>query len=252
MATLKKIHKIIIGGGTSASELIQQLADWVQRIPQLKPIEVEIIEATDTLARGGLGWNKKNLRDFHYANSYTSPEIANAIRPNSTSLQNQEVQRNHTGDDLEKEFNHFLEGIRQLGVPVTITTNRTAVNVQKDNNGKWIVTIEDGEEKKADSVIVATGNWQGKSKLNNNGIYRSPWPASALEEIISSQQTAIMGTSLGAIDASLTISHASGTFQKRPGETNMQFVPKDKNFKLVLYSPHGMLPSVLGDTVTRR
>ena len=75
------------------------------------------------------------------------------------------------------------------------------------------VKLPDGERKDYvfDHVVMATGHdWPETTEIKP-GFFMSPWPALALKKI-SACSVGILGTSLSAIDALITVSTAHGVF----------------------------------------
>jgi hypothetical protein len=227
----------IVGGAVSALACINNLLKPGRPLPAMLPLEIEIIEASDEFARG-LAWSKKNVRPFHRINSYDRPD---------------REPRGRYGDGFDRQFNDAVAELRRRGVKVKLTSNTTVTDLQKHKDDEFTLTKRDSsgneEKEKFHSAILAMGNWQSKTSLNENeGVFASPWPAENLEKNIDPNQTiGILGSSLTAIDTALTLAHNAGTFTP-DGLGGIIFTKHEhaQEFGVKLYSNTGALPPVLG------
>lgn len=254
-----KIPKIIIvGGAQSAAGMLMAMNGLTKNHPTLLPLEIEVIEAGHEFA-SGLAWSASQVRPWHALNSYLNRGEEDRWIRKAGGDETARIMAGHKPIELgetsrllgnqiaKREFNEAVDRLRERGVKVRLTSNAPIVDIDKHPDG-YTVTTKNGEKKNADFVVVATGHWQNRSKVNDNaGVLPSPWPASRLEEIDSNQPIAVLGTSLSAVDAILTLAHKAGTFSKS-ANGKVTFTPHKANagkFKVMAYSPHGMLPSVL-------
>lgn len=93
-----------------------------------------------------------------------------------------------------------------------------------------------------DHVVMATGhNWPKTTEVKP-GYFISPWPASALHAI-GNGSVGILGTSLSAIDAVMSVATARGTFHlDASGDLQYQPASGTEDFKAVMMSRKGLLP----------
>lgn len=255
MESKRKTNKIIIvGGGISAGIFLEQLLEPSTDVRKLLPLEIEIIEGGNGFF-SGLGWSKRNLRPFHLLNTYIPTDVINAMTDGvylDATTQNYikrgECPRLLYGEGKQKRIDSAVQELRTRGVKIKFTPGTSIVDIKKCDKGYEVIPAK-GETKAADYVVIATGHWQDKNSLRENeGIYDA-WPASKLETIDPNQPIAVLGSSLSAVDAILTLAHHAGKFSKNMGG-KVIFTPNPnaEKFKVVGYSPHGMLPSVLGES----
>lgn len=93
-----------------------------------------------------------------------------------------------------------------------------------------------------DHVVMATGhNWPEDTEIRP-GYFMSPWPASALGRI-GAVRVGILGTSLSAIDALMTVATAQGAFCfDANGELQYQPANGSEGFHATMMSRKGLLP----------
>ena len=93
-----------------------------------------------------------------------------------------------------------------------------------------------------DHVVLATGHNFPDNIEIKPGYFVSPWPASALKSI-KSGSVGILGTSLSAIDALVTVSTAHGTFYFDPSNVLQYHCSAESDdFHATLMSRKGLLP----------
>ena len=93
-----------------------------------------------------------------------------------------------------------------------------------------------------DHVVMATGhNWPEETEIRP-GYFVSPWPAPALGRI-GSVRVGVLGTSLSAIDALMTVATARGAFCfDAGGELQYQPAVGTEGFHVTMMSRKGLLP----------
>lgn len=262
MAADEKKRIIIVGGGQSAYRILRDFYSQALRNPELaKRARFEIIESGPELGLG-VAWDPKNLRDHHYMNTYSDTpgsiqheeRLADQYTPAQREALNEgHVPRSVHGAYNKLDFEELLEMLAKMGVEVRLSTNTKVQNIE-DFGKQYMVEVMTPEgrelEKIADFVVLASGHWQMKSSTNDNpGVFASPWPASAIEDgIDSNQPIAVMGTGLSAVDAIMTLAHKAGTFTRdADGKSHFKPNPGNEKFKVEAFSPHGMLPVMLGN-----
>lgn len=91
-----------------------------------------------------------------------------------------------------------------------------------------------------DHVIVATGHGFPSAPETAPGYFEAPWPATALRSIPAGS-VGVLGTSLSAIDAVMTIATSFGRFVRTP-ETDLEYISDGKDFQVTMMSRKGLLP----------
>ena len=108
------------------------------------------------------------------------------------------------------------------------------------------LTVEQGDGEHFDAVfdhvVMATGhNWPERTEIRP-GYFVSPWPATALAGI-GNGPVGILGTSLSAIDALMTVATARGAFCfDAAGELQYQPAAGTEDFHVTMMSRKGLLP----------
>ncbi|MBB4351765.1 FAD/NAD(P)-binding protein [Aliirhizobium cellulosilyticum] len=105
------------------------------------------------------------------------------------------------------------------------------------------IEIEGGAPRESfDYVIVATGHSFAQHPETSPGYFDAPWPATALETI-SSGKIGILGTSLSAIDAVVTLAASFGRFNRK-GDGNLVYTGQgtDNRLHITMMSRKGLLP----------
>lgn len=93
-----------------------------------------------------------------------------------------------------------------------------------------------------DHVVMATGHNFPENTESKPGFFVSPWPASALKTIRPCS-VGILGTSLSAIDALITVATAHGAFYlDLNGQLHYQGATDSDDFHATLMSRKGLLP----------
>ncbi len=100
----------------------------------------------------------------------------------------------------------------------------------------------------ADRMVLATGHWSSRPGFDFEGssnYFSSPWPADELlKNIHGDRRAAILGTSLSAIDAALTLASA-GEFV-RCDDGSLDYIPPENPIHILLCSRRGLLPKPHG------
>lgn len=151
------------------------------------------------------------------------------------------------GHYLRNRFNDALQMSRKKNVNISI---QARVEVTGLNDSGSVLSIEavDLETKalkrfSAKYVLLATGHWFENKKRDR--YFSSPWPAPELiRSIPEGTKTAILGTSLSAIDTVLTLS-SHGTFSRQESGC-LSYHPCNNPRQITMYSRNGLLPKVRG------
>jgi uncharacterized NAD(P)/FAD-binding protein YdhS len=101
----------------------------------------------------------------------------------------------------------------------------------------------------AEKALLATGYWFGRA--TRPGHFPSPWPAGTLTaQIPQGEQVAVIGTSLSAIDATLTLL-SDGRFMRQENGS-LRYLPAANSRRVALFSRKGLLPKVRGGIGNRQ
>ena len=149
------------------------------------------------------------------------------------------------GEYLQAQFRQLIEIGMSNGHTIDVKPRHRVVDIKllKDDI-QLAVAMPDGEHRNYgfDHVVMATGHdWPDTTEIKP-GYFVSPWPARCLKTIEASR-VGILGTSLSAIDALVTVSTAHGAFYlDSSGELQYQGSPGGEGFHATLMSRKGLLP----------
>ena len=144
----------------------------------------------------------------------------------------------------------FMESVKRLEVlAVRFPSTRIAKSWRPLRKGKRLTLrikeLVGGKifSLEADRVLLATGHWFNQSK--DARWFSSPWPARALlEGIPNGASVAVLGSSLSAVDAVLTLTSEDEFFRDPSGELKYRCPSPPR--KIALFSRKGILPKVRG------
>jgi len=151
------------------------------------------------------------------------------------------------GEYLRSRFMESVETARELGCEVSLYP-RCEVLETAEKGEKLTLRIKEVEGSgifflEADRVLLATGHWFNPS--NDTRYFSSPWPARALlEGIPQGASVAVLGSSLSAVDAVLTLTSEGEFFRAPSGELEYRCPSPPR--KIALCSRKGILPKVRG------
>jgi uncharacterized NAD(P)/FAD-binding protein YdhS len=149
------------------------------------------------------------------------------------------------GEFLQSQFNQLIEKGIANGHSIDVKSLHRVVDIRLQKSDIQItVSMPDGDRKEYlfDHVVMATGhNWPESTEIKP-GYFVSPWPAPALKKIAACS-VGILGTSLSAIDALITVSTAHGVFYLDPvGDLQYKGSEHSDGFHAALMSRKGLLP----------
>ena len=149
------------------------------------------------------------------------------------------------GEYLQSQFWQIVEKGLKGGHTIEVKPRHRVVDIRlQENDIQLTVNVLDGDRKDYafTHVVMATGhNWPDTTELTP-GYFMSPWPARALKDI-DPCSVGILGTSLSAIDALITVSTAHGAFYlDASGLLQYQVAAGSENFKATMMSRKGLLP----------
>jgi uncharacterized NAD(P)/FAD-binding protein YdhS len=149
------------------------------------------------------------------------------------------------GEFLQSQFRQLIDRATAGGHAINVKTHHRVVDIKLLSDAiRLTVKIPDGERKDYvfDHVVMATGHdWPDTTEIKP-GFFMSPWPATALKTI-KACPVGILGTSLSAIDALITVSTAHGAFYIDPGgQLQYQSSADGDAYRASLMSRKGLLP----------
>jgi len=149
------------------------------------------------------------------------------------------------GEFLQSQFQQLVELGLARGHTIEVKPSHRVVDIRLNAADiDLTVNLPDGKRKDYvfDHVVMATGhNWPETTEIKP-GYFMSPWPATILKTIKASA-VGILGTSLSAIDALVTVSTAHGVFYLDPaGQLEYQSAAGSGGFHAALMSRKGLLP----------
>lgn len=149
------------------------------------------------------------------------------------------------GEYLQSQFRQVIENGREKGHVIDVKPRHRVVDIKlQADDIQLTVNMPDGERKDYafDHVVMATGHNLPETTEIKPGYFVSPWPASPLKQI-EACSIGILGTSLSAIDALITVSTAHGAFYLDPtGVLQYRCSPDSERFHAALMSRKGLLP----------
>jgi len=154
------------------------------------------------------------------------------------------------GDYLKDRFNRAVNEAERIGIRVHLHPGCEAIDVFESEDDRVRVTVlHSGPPEQrvihADRVLLATGHWFDQGP--RDGYFPSPWPPGDLQDNIpAGSEVAIIGASLSAIDAVLTLT-ADGDF-RQSHSGGLLYRPSPNPRRLFLYSRNAFLPTVRGRT----
>ena len=149
------------------------------------------------------------------------------------------------GEFLQSQFQQVIERGRAKGHTIEVKARHRVVDIRLNADDiQLTVSMADTEPRNYafDHVVMATGhNWPDTTEIRP-GYFVSPWPAKILKTI-EACSVGILGTSLSAIDALVTVSTAHGSFYlDAAGQTQYQGSAGSTEFHATLMSRKGLLP----------
>lgn len=149
------------------------------------------------------------------------------------------------GEFLQSQFQQIVEMGRASGHAIEVKPRHRVVDIKlQEDDIRLTVDMADGERRNYafDHVVMATGhNWPETTEVRP-GYFISPWPAPVLKTI-EPCSVGILGTSLSAIDALITVATAHGVFYLDDGgQLQFQGAAGSENFRACLMSRKGLLP----------
>lgn len=151
------------------------------------------------------------------------------------------------GEYLKDRFKTAVQLAQQQEVTLMIQKRWEVIDIQDQGSHLSLFALNretrDLESFPVEKALLATGYWSGRPM--GPGYFPSPWPAGALTtQIPQGERVAVIGTSLSAIDATLTLL-SDGRFMKQENGS-LSFLPAANPRRVALFSRKGLLPKVRG------
>ena len=149
------------------------------------------------------------------------------------------------GEFLQSQFEQLIAKGIANGHTIDVRSRHRVIDIRlQEADIQLAVSMPDGERRDYafDHVVMATGhNWPETTEIKP-AFFMSPWPAPALKKI-DPCSVGILGTSLSAIDALITVSTAHGVFYlDAAGQLQYQGAEGTEGFRAALMSRKGLLP----------
>lgn len=145
------------------------------------------------------------------------------------------------GDYLAAEFTALCRAAEDRGHRVTVLTEHQVTDIVPRRRAFHLyVRAPQGRKRwQADAVVIATGHRQ-KATREAPYLYRSPYPLKKLT-LGEERSAAVIGSSLSAIDAALTLAARYGRFEQI-GSRFTYATASDRPLRIALLSRKGLLP----------
>ncbi|WP_164009434.1 FAD/NAD(P)-binding protein [Pyxidicoccus trucidator] len=223
---------VIIGGGPAAMYLLKALARLCADSIPFLPASILVVEAGAELGVG-------------------MPYHADLNLPIHNLAANQGVSRLDKGQQLRAELHQHVAELRGAGVDVQLRPGTRVTDMERHPDGTFTLSLSDGTHVPADFAILASGHWETRSeRLHPSRYLPSCWPAAALQQAVSpGEHIALLGASLTATDAVVSVAVAHGAFERHGGV--LHYVPghaRPPTFTMMARG--GWLPKVAGHGIS--
>lgn len=149
------------------------------------------------------------------------------------------------GAYFQDQFDWLIASARGRGMTVEVMTGVRVTDMRVEGSRVCLsVSPRSGTafERVHDDVVLATGHQWPEEPEVKPGYFLSPWPATALHRIPPSP-IGILGSSLTAIDAAVTLATEHGAFVEGEGEAlHYRIDPQAADFAITMLSRKGLLP----------
>ena len=234
----------IVGGGACGISLFIELFLQLRIANSHREVSITIIEENEEVGKGLAFGTKQpghilntqaDLMGIHFAEPAHFSEWLKKhdSRVDGEVVDNQGEDQAFTtrrlyGDYLKEQFEYYFELAKKEGMSVDlIKASATEIERVKD---RFKIKLSSGKSKSCDFVVLAVGTpvadmYQELSDKKN--YFDSPWPSSKiLENVPRNENVGILGSSLSAIDALMTLAD------------------NDHEGKITFYSLDGLMPRV--------
>lgn len=242
----------VVGGGSVATSFVRQLAERLKASPAKSVEEVLVFEPhlqpgagaayqadtasnllnTRVASMSPITGRPTHFRDWLGANKARWQPMFPGLEPNDDSF----APRALFGSYLNEVFVEAVGSLRQQGVRVRHVTSRVAA-IRRLPTVYEVVTAQ-GKVHAVPCVVLAIGNLETSDwdhLQHHDRYFNTPYPCNkVVERIDSKKSVCIIGSSLSAIDAAVSLSDAG------------------HEGKIVMVSRNGRLPSVRGEQNLKR
>ena len=160
---------------------------------------------------------------------------------------------------LSNRFNQFVKALRRKGFTVDVRKLTTVTSLTPTHNfGENCYELELNGKSNVfvKTLFIATGHWSHDRFPEFRCWIPSPFPPHVIQNRTKlGGNIGILGCSLSAIDAALTLSKKNGSFHwtNENGQDSLVFQPFKgaEEFQMTMYGRKAMLPQVMGVTVNK-
>jgi uncharacterized NAD(P)/FAD-binding protein YdhS len=157
------------------------------------------------------------------------------------------------GEYLKDRFKTAVQLAQEQEVTLMIRKGWEVIDIQDQGSHLSLFALNretrDLESFPTEKALLATGYWFDRPM--GPGHFPSPWPAGALTaQIPQGERVAVIGTSLSAIDATLTLL-SDGRFMRQENGS-LRYLPAANSRRVALFSRKGLLPKVRGPMGNRQ
>jgi len=149
------------------------------------------------------------------------------------------------GAYFREQFDWLIASARGRGMTVEVVTGVRVTDIRAEGSRLCLsLSPRSGAafERAHDDVVLATGHQWPEEPEVKPGYFLSPWPATALNRIPPTA-IGILGSSLTAIDAAVTLATQHGAFVETEDEALRYRVdPHADDFAITMLSRKGLLP----------
>ncbi|KAE8394120.1 FAD-NAD(P)-binding-domain-containing protein [Aspergillus alliaceus] len=215
---------VVVGGGASGVAILLQLIERAKKGQALK--EVIFVEKN---GQPGPGLPYSSQCTGTILNMHTDTMGLYHDNPLHFTQWRKDLEsgpfpsRASYGEYLQAMWAQAFEEAQQLGLGVSVV-HQEARDVDRQTDGTMLLTLQDGTQLPAKSVVLALGNFTSVCNthlVNLPGFFPGPWPTSQLRAIPSDASVIIVGSRLSAVDAAIFLSENGHqgpiTFMSRSG-----------------------------------
>ncbi len=259
---MKPKNIVAVGGGATSVYLLYHLVR--------DAVPGTTVHVVDTAERPGLGmpYSTTWVGDEHLANIacdeipdlLQAPDAWLSAKSDAWLAQNS-VKRSDIspgyilprvilGMYLEDQFRALCNLGRKKGMHIDFFGNNKVTDIATLSDGKIRVSMQPPSgsgaiDLIADKIVVAAGHvWPKQKEGTVAQYYDSPWPVSKISGV-HNYPVGLLGSNLTAVDATMTLAKNHGTFKRNAGG-RLEYVSDQgaENFKIVMHSRQGLLPSM--------
>lgn len=243
----------IVGSGPTALYALQDL------IKSKSPLAIVILEASDVAGKGTP--YQRGINDPAMLSNIPSIEIPDLpetlvawlAEQSEEYLSEFEIERIGIsdrafyprvviGDYFRAQFETIVALGEQANYTICVCERCQVADIAPSGSHFALKYGDDASIELFDYVIVATGHSFPSAPETSPGYFAAPWPATALHSIPSGK-IGVLGTSLSAIDAVMTVATMFGRFDRNAdGCLDYQIKDGHDGFEVSMMSRKGLLP----------